>query len=227
MSPKAGRILVDEILPKIIMKLECARIMATTGEDREELLADTVAIAAKRLHSAEAEGAPYTANAVAHYAVLALKSGRRFGSAGRVDPLSAGCQLDGNSQLVSMDEEIEAEECTTLHDLLANRSEAPDTAASREMDWADLMPNLSDRQQNTVVFLAAGLSQVEVAATFDISPPAISDIRAAISKKIQRFWGQQVIEDVTASPGWKLSMGTHAERRRCRFDRKRANSSFS
>ena len=78
-------------------------------EDLAELVQDGTAIAAKMLHSAEAQGKQVSAGNIAYYAVQHLKSGRRSTGYHKTDPLHDGAQLCGRSRMHSLDEAVGGE----------------------------------------------------------------------------------------------------------------------
>ena len=98
--------LIRQIVPLITAAIARGAVKPTGSEDQEELVAEGIALAARSLDSAEQRGKIIFPNSLAYYAVQALKSGRRSGSAGRTDAMSPAVQLDGAVGLASMDEVI-------------------------------------------------------------------------------------------------------------------------
>ena len=76
MSPTAGMMLVRQILPLIAAAIAKGAVKATGCEDREELVAEGCALAAKALESLEIRGKDVPARSVAFYAIERLKGGR-------------------------------------------------------------------------------------------------------------------------------------------------------
>src|SRR6266481_4699608 len=137
MSPKAGELLVQEIVPRI---RSLAHSLTPIGcEDREELAHDATAMAAQLLLSAEARGKKVTPGNIAYYAVGLVRQGRRSTGLRKTDPMHPAAQIHGRSHMVSLDasfgNEADGEETTSLHEVLACRSEDPATAATRRLDW--------------------------------------------------------------------------------------------
>lgn len=79
MSPQAGMILINEIMPRLRAAVPRTVCPVVGAEDPEELVQDAAAIASAMLHSAEARGRPLKPACVAYYAIQALRSGRRSG----------------------------------------------------------------------------------------------------------------------------------------------------
>ena len=57
MSPEAGQMLVEKIAPIIMKTIAKGKVRPFRGEDKEELTADCIAYAARRVHAAGPEGA--------------------------------------------------------------------------------------------------------------------------------------------------------------------------
>ena len=76
MSPQAGWILQEEVVPRL--KSSIPRNVSCVGaEDAEELVQDATAIAAKMLHNVELAGRQVTPGSIAYYSLQLVKSGRR------------------------------------------------------------------------------------------------------------------------------------------------------
>ncbi len=75
MSPKAGWILQEEVVPRL--KASIPRNVNQVGaEDPEELIQDAIVMAAKLMHTVESQGKTVTAGNLAYYTILHMKSGR-------------------------------------------------------------------------------------------------------------------------------------------------------
>jgi hypothetical protein len=145
MSPQAGWLLVNEIVPRL--KSSISTSVGPVGcEDLQELVQDGTAIAATMLHSAETQGKQVSPGNIAYYAVQHLKSGRRSTGFHKADPLHAAAQLSGRSRMHSLDEPIGSkegnEEALILGETLACRADDPAMAASRRLDWESLVAKL-------------------------------------------------------------------------------------
>lgn len=76
MSPQAGWILQEEVVPRL--KASIPRNVNQVGaEDPEELIQDAIVMAAKLMHTVERQGKTVTAGNIAYYTILHMKSGRR------------------------------------------------------------------------------------------------------------------------------------------------------
>jgi len=92
--------LLRHVRPIIRARLAKGAVKTVGSEDLEELEADGMAQAANMLGSAEQAGKEVKPNSVAFYVLQALRSGRRFGSAGRSDAMAPSTQLDGNAVML-------------------------------------------------------------------------------------------------------------------------------
>jgi integrase len=111
MSPQAGWILQEEIVPRLWASIP-RNVSQVGAEDPEELIQDATAIAAKMLHSAEAAGKKVTSGNIAFYAVQHIRSGRRSTGSSMVDVMGIGTQLAGHTRLNSLDEPAAVDEET-------------------------------------------------------------------------------------------------------------------
>jgi hypothetical protein len=109
MSPQAGWLLVNEIVPRLKSSISTS-VRPVGCEDLEELVQDGTAIAATMLHSAETHGKQVSPGNIAYYAVQHLKSGRRSTGCHKADPLHAAAQLSGRSRMHSLEEPVASEE---------------------------------------------------------------------------------------------------------------------
>ena len=96
MSPQAGWILQEEVLPRL--RSAIPRTVNYVGcEDAEELVQDATTIAAKMLHSVELAGKTVTPGNIAYYAIQHVKSGRRSTGSSTLDVMGRGTQLNGTA----------------------------------------------------------------------------------------------------------------------------------
>jgi hypothetical protein len=145
MSPQAGWILQAEVVPRLRASIP-RNVHCVGSEDAEELIQDSIAIAAKMLHSAEAAGKTVTAGNIAYYALQLIRSGRRSTGSSVVDVMAPGTQLNGHAWLNSLDEPVADQtsgEGFTFNDVLASDQEDPATIAGRNLDWQMLLTRLA------------------------------------------------------------------------------------
>jgi len=76
------------------------------AEDTEELVQDTIVIAAQMQDRVEQSGKKFTPGYIAYYALLHMRSGRRSQSANRTDTMAPGTQLSVRSSVLSFEEEV-------------------------------------------------------------------------------------------------------------------------
>ena len=206
MSPEAGMLLLNEIVP--IITATVPRVVRPVGaEDSRELVQDAVASAAQMVDAAERAGKPIRPSGIAYYAIQRAKSGRRAMSAGRTDAMCPGLQLDRAVTMDSLDAPVEdavtGEEASTLHDLLAAQTEDPAQAAGREIDWAELLHRLSDREIQLLTLTAEGGRLNKLARKFGVSEPRVCQLRRELGQRVQEMWGAAALQNATSEPAWK------------------------
>jgi hypothetical protein len=210
--------LLKEIQPRIAASIGKGRIKLHGCEDRDELVADGVALAARMLHAAEAAGKTVTAGNIAFYTLQALKSGRRSGYAGHTDVLSPGAAMTGHCFVRSMEEAIGCHDDDpdgeiTLHDLLVAPGDSPDVACARDLDWDEVVPHLDARRRHVLLGTAQGHGTDEMAKELGVTPPRVSQLRESIGRYIVDAWGTTGIVESTTPPVWRQGLRAAAERR--------------
>ena len=222
MSPYAGMLLVNEILPRLRAAIPRA-VRPVGAEDHAELIQDAAAIASAALHSAEARGIALMPASIAFYAIQTLRAGRRSGYAGRTDALCPAAQLDGMVTVASLDAPLEGADedgdDPSLHDLLADRGEDAAMAAGRRIDWDAAMLRLNDRQRAVLLATAEGRGPGEIATQFHVSAPRVCQIRETLGTYITDAWGCNGLNDVSTQPTWMAGMRAAQERRVGRHER--------
>ena len=224
MSPAAGLLLVNEIMP-IIQAAVWRSVRCVGAEDSAELVQDTVVTAAQMVESCETRGKPIYPGSVAYYAIQHAKSGRRSTGATRTDAMCPAAQLDDNVTLASMDEMIVGDEGDgelSLHEMLAGPTEDPAQQAARELDWSELMDHMGKRDLALLRTTINGDRLDVLARQFGVSAPRITQMKREIGEQIRLRWGATVLEDVTRAPVWAGSIHASHERQACRNARARA-----
>jgi hypothetical protein len=222
MSPQAGWILQEEIVPRL--KASIPRNVHPVGsEDAEELIQDGTAIAAQMLHSVEAAGKSVTPGNIAYYALQHLKSGRRSTGSSGVDVMGVGTQLKGGTRLSSLDEPASPEpggEIFTLGEVLSNDQEDPSMAAARNLDWQTLLMRLSEREIAIVEYLLEGRSVSDVAVAFKVSRSLMQQCKGRLVDLISEFMGVDILLEVARLPGWRNDLNSTREKLACRYERR-------
>lgn len=224
MSPAAGQMLIQAIVPLLNGVIGRGGVKPTGCEDLEELKAEGRAMAAALLDTVESKGKTVTPGNIAYYTLQALKSGRRSGYAGRMDVFCPAAVLDGKVRMISMDAPIgeaddDPSEELTLHTCLASSFEDPQTAGAREIDWEQAMDTLGDRERAVVMATARGTQGLDIAEVLGVSPPRVVQMKRQVGCKIREALGADVLADVMREPGWKAGMRAVAERREGRYER--------
>jgi DNA-binding NarL/FixJ family response regulator len=222
MSPQAGWLLQEEVVPRLRASIP-RNVHCVGSEDAEELIQDSIAIAAKMLHSAEAAGKTVTAGNIAYYALQLIRSGRRSNGSSVVDVMAPGTQLNGHAWLNSLDEPVADQtsgEGFTFNDVLASDQEDPTTIAGRNLDWQSLLTRLSAREKAMVTYLLEGKTVSDVAWALRVSRSAMQQCKERLVHLIREFMGRDILVEVLRLPGWKDNLNTTRERLACRFDRR-------
>src|ERR1039457_3868165 len=159
MSPQAGWILQEEIVPRLRSAIP-RNVNQIGSEDAEELIQDATCMAAKMLDRTERQGKTVTPGNIAYYTILHMKSGRRSIGSSNSDVLGTGTQLNGRSLTTSFDEPVHEEselgEEFTVNDVLSLDDEDPAQKACRKIDWEFFLAGLTEREKSVVEFLLAG-----------------------------------------------------------------------
>lgn len=227
MSPEAGELLLDRIVP-IIAATVPAKVKTVGSEDHAELVQDCIASAAQMIDAAEANGKPLIPQSIAYYAIQRTKSGRRVMSAGRTDAMASATALDGNAHVESMDQPLQDERCEdghfTLHDCLADPTDDTAQRAGRACDWSEFERHCDDREQAVLRAIVEGRKMNKVAKRFRISAPRICQIQREIGNRIADLWGVNALSDAISEPNWRSGMRALHERSQAKYERRRANA---
>ena len=225
MSPQAGWILQEEVVPRL--RSAIPRVVNCVGaEDPNELIQDATAMAARMIDRVEQQGklGQITASNIAYYTIQHCKSGRRANGTSRVDIMASATQLSGVTRLHSLNEVVAEDECGVeifeLQDVISNDREDPATVAARQLDWDAFLDQLSHIEQLVVEFMSAGKTLRDVARKVGVSDSAMQTYRRKIAGKILEFMGADVLRDLAIMPGWRINLDCEREAQACRNDRR-------
>jgi hypothetical protein len=225
MSPQAGWILKDEIVPRIVGAVPRS-ILCVGAEDSQELIQDGICMAAKLIDRVESQGklGKVTASNIAYYTLQHLKSGRRANGSSRIDVLATGTQLDGNTELHSLNEVVaqceNGFEIFELQDVISQDNEDPSTQAARKIDWDAFMAGLSRIEKLVVEFLSAGKTLREAGLKVGLSDSSMQTYRKRIAGKLLETMGSDILKDIMQIPGWRIGLDCERELMACRADRR-------
>ena len=223
MSPETGFILMEEVVPRL--RVMIPRIKPVGAEDAEELLQDALVVAAKMMHDLEKRNKQVTPGNIVYYTTLHMKSGRRSYSAGRVDVMGSGTQLDGKSCVHSLEEPAAMDPDTLeeipLGDLLAGRDEDPSMAASRKVDWDDFLESHNPRYAGLVSDIASGKPAVDRARRDGKPLHSVYKLKEKLAEDVREYFGEQAIEDSLHQPNWRGGLNADKERFACQAERRR------
>jgi hypothetical protein len=223
MSPRAGFILQDQVVPRLRSAIPNV-VHCVGSEDAQELIQDSIAMAAKMLHNTEQAGKQVTPGNIAYYTIQHIKSGRRSTGSSTVDVYGSGTQLKGNTRLNSLEEVVASNEESggeifELHDVLSRDEEDPGTKAARKMDWQSFMASLSARDQAIIQFLIEGKTGSAMARKLGVCTSTIQHSKKNLAVKIQEFMGFEILVDIQRSPRWKHDLQSIREKMACKYER--------
>ena len=223
MSPRAGFVLINEIEPRL--RAVVPKIRGVGAEDAEELMQDSLVVAAQMLERLEQTGKQVTPGNVAYYTILHMKSGRRSYSAGRTDVLGSGTQLDGLSSVQSFEDpagfDPETGEEIPLGDMLSCEQDDPAMSAARLMDWEQFLDTHNPRYKLFVCDLAEGRRAIDTAARFGFSNSWAHELKEKLARDLQEYFGEDAIADSMQIPKWRGNTMVDHEKAACRADRRR------
>jgi hypothetical protein len=187
------------------------------AEDHQELIQDSIAIAAKIMDGAEqagkkvvrfaGRGKEVTADNITFYTIGKLRPGRRSTGSSVVDVFGSGTQLNGTTRLNSLEEVVasseEGGEIFTFNDVLSRDEEDPSTKAARKMDGEMFMAGLSSRDQAIIQFLIEGKSIGSMAKKLKVNDSTIQHSKRSLAVKIAEFMGLEILIEIQRRPQWK------------------------
>ena len=226
MSPHAGTMLVNEVVPRLRHTIPHS-VIPVGAEDHEELLQDATAMAARLLHSCEANGKTVTPGNIAYYTGLHTRSGRRFGYSGRSDALGSRTQLTGNSRVSAMDDPIGANDETTgepltLGDVLASDMEDPAQTAARNLDWQAFLATFDEQALAVLRCMAGEIRLQDLATRHGLSRSTVQHWRNRLTELVRAFMGADVLVELQRVPGWQENLRAFREQLACRIERRMA-----
>jgi hypothetical protein len=224
MSPQAGFVLQDQIVPRLRSAIPTV-CHCVGSEDAQELIQDSIAMAAKLLHNVEAAGKRVTPGNIAYYTIQHIKSGRRSTGSSVVDVHASRTQLNGSTRLNSLEEVVASDdenggEIFELHDVLSRDEEDAGTKAARKIDWETFMASLSARDQAVIQFMIEGNSCSAISRKLGVCSSTIQNRKRTLATKILEFMGTDILIQVQRSPRWKYTLEATKQKLACREERK-------
>jgi DNA-binding CsgD family transcriptional regulator len=240
MSPQAGFLLQDQIIPRLKSAIPIA-VSFIGSEDAEELVQDGTLIAALMIHGAEQAGTKLVRNPgagrrdarrvktisagnVAFYTIQKLKCGRRSTGSSTVDVYGSSTQINGTTRLTSLDETAggldDIGEPLVLHDVLSCDQEDPGTKAARKMDWDSFMAGLSEKDKTIIQFIVEGKPLASLARRRHLNTSTLLYHKNRLALKIQDFMRSDILIQIRRKPNWKNSLDATREKMACREERK-------
>jgi hypothetical protein len=218
MTVEAGRLLVEEIAPRL--KTATAYIKPVGCEDREELYQDGLCMAAHLLEAVESQGKKVTPGNIAFYTILHLKSGRRSHSAARSDVMGSGTQLDGKSSVLSFEAEIgydpETQESICLGELLAGTQDDPSMTAGRNLDWEKFISSHDYRYGVILKDFVEGRTVMDRAKENGEKYSQVRKLKEKMEQELREFMGAEAMADAGRVPKWKGDVMAGREKAACK-----------
>jgi len=219
MSPQAGCLLVKEIVPRL--QAAIPRTVKMVGcADAQEIIQDSIAMAAKILHNTEQNGKKVTPGNVAYYSIQHAKSGRTSVGHSAADVHGIATQLNGSSRLVSFEEPVAFEEsCNeslSLSEVFTTEADDPSVAAARNLDWAAFVSRQSPQGRAIIQCMDEGGTLKEVAKRFGVSTSAIHAHKKRIGVALLEFMGTDILQDVNRRPQWTENLNATSAKLACR-----------
>jgi len=225
MSPQAGWILQEEVVPRLRSAIP-RNVNCVGAEDPQELVQDATVMAARMIDRVEQQGklGKVTASNIAYYTIQHCKSGRRAGGSSRVDVMATATQLNGTTRLHSLNEVVAEDESGfeifELQDVISHDHEDPAMIAARNLDWQALLARLTQRERAIVVYLLEGRTVSDVATAFKLDRSTLQQSKYRLAGLILEFMGVDVLSDLARAPGWRIDLDCEREAQACRNDRR-------
>ena len=223
MSPQAGFVLQDQIIPRL--RSAVPHVVNPVGcEDAQELVQDSIAMAAKLMHNVEKAKKKVTPGNIAYYTIQHIKSGRRSTGSSIADVYGCRTALANRARINSLEEVVASDEETggeifLLHDVLSNDHEDPSTRAARKMDWEEFVACLPEGEKAMVEFVAHGLSFRDAAKKFKVCDSTMQTSKRNLATKLLEFMGAEILCDIQRRPRWKQDLEGIREKMVCRHER--------
>jgi len=225
MSARTNAILQKEIIPRLCGSIPHS-VRCVGAESSEDLVADGIAMAARMLARVESQGklGKVSASNIAYYTIQHLKSGRRANGTSSVDIMASATQLNGSTQLHSLNEVVSqseaGDEIFELHDVISNDHEDPSVRATRKLDWDTFLGGLSKVERIVVEFLYAGKTLRQAGRSVGVGDSTMQTYRKKIAAKVVEFMGADILRDIAAIPNWRIGLDCERALLACRADRR-------
>ena len=225
MSARTNAILQKEIIPRLCGSIPHS-VLCVGAESSEDLVADGIAMAARMLARVESQGklGKVSPGNIAYYTIQHLKSGRRANGTSSIDVMACATQLNGSTQLHSLNEVVSqseaGDEIFELHDVISNDHEDPSIRATRKLDWDTFLSGLSKVERIVVEFLYAGKTLRQAGRSVGVGDSTMQTYRKKIAAKIVEFMGADILRDIAAIPNWRIGLDCERALLACRADRR-------
>jgi hypothetical protein len=204
MSTQAGYILNEQIAPRLGAAVP-RLVLCVGAEDSEKLIYDGICMAAKMIDRVEQQGklGKVSSSNIAYYTIQHMKSGRRACGSSAVDIMGTQTQLNGHSELHSLNEVVAETECgdiLELHDTLTIANDDPSIIASRKMDWAQVLAGLTEFELGVVQALVDGLSLRQIGRAYQVSLNRLRELQHHLAAKVIEIMGLDALATAMIRP---------------------------
>jgi hypothetical protein len=225
MSPQAGFLLQDQIVPRLCSAVPKS-VLCVGTEDPQELIQDAITMAAKMIDRVEHQGklGKVSPSNISYYVLQHLKSGRRANSTSTVDIMASTTQLNGSSRLHSLHEVVAlseaGDEVLELHDVISNDHDDPSIKAARRLDWAALCNSLTKLELLMIECVCFGLTTREICRAVKLTKNKLAELQRKVAVKIAGYMGNDILLEIAAIPNWKIGLDCERELLACKHERR-------
>ena len=221
MNPRTSSMLLDQVLPRLRSAVPHA-VRCVGCEDPQELIQDGVAMAAKRLVNAEANGKTVTAGNIAYYTIQHLKSGRRSTGNSCADVLASGTQLTGRSSVGSSEEEAKGlayDALLTFRELISNEDDAPAMQAMRRLDREAFLSGPDPQLKTSVHCVSEGRPFKSMAYHWRLGLTRVIQLKEKLLLRMREYFGAEMWSMAAEQPRWKDNIVAMRQWMACRHAR--------
>jgi hypothetical protein len=212
---------IDLVIPYIRRRV--ARFVLLPGEDREDLVNAAIEFAVAAITRNEEMKRDVGPFAVAKYALIRVKCGRRPYSNGETDVYDPRAVLFGKMRTIGMDAPIGHNDDGdfSMEDVLPSGAPDPCTEASVRIDSEEFEKRLDHVQSVVLGELTEGRDQDEIAESLGVSPSKVCRIIRELRDEIEEFFGVESERELRELPLWRRCVTSAREQQLAKDQRRR------
>ena len=222
MSPKAGWLLVNRIVPGLsrLFPVAAPRLVQKPPKSWSKMPslwphACSVWVSMAKRSSLSGISPIYT--------IQHSKSGRRSVGNSTADVHGTGTQINGLVRLESSDEAVRTDESTgdnlTLGEVLSFEAEDPSMTAARNLDWQEFIAAQTSLGQAILQALSEGGRLLGLAKKLKISVAAIKAQTQQLAASLLEFMGADILKEIVRKAPWQDNLDATREGLACRAHR--------